>query len=106
MTVRDLSHQELKALAFVDERELVRDLVALVSVPSVSGSDAESEVQHLLVDHVAGLLVAAGADRAHQRAIAVTAFLFGITMHLGAEELDDEQVDGDLTLLSGVPRAN
>jgi acetylornithine deacetylase len=48
MTVRDLSDQELKALAFVDERELVRDLVALVSVPSVSGSDAESEVQHLL----------------------------------------------------------
>jgi acetylornithine deacetylase len=45
---RDLSDLELKALAFVDERELVRDLVGLVSVPSVSGSQAESEIQHLL----------------------------------------------------------
>jgi acetylornithine deacetylase len=48
VSVRDLSDLELKALAFVDERELVRDLVELVSVPSVSGSDAESEIQHLL----------------------------------------------------------
>jgi acetylornithine deacetylase len=45
---RDLSDDELRALAFVDERELVRDLVDLVAVPSVSGSDAESDVQHLL----------------------------------------------------------
>ena len=48
MAVRDLSDRELTALAFVDERELVRDLVGLVQVPSVSGSDAESEVQHRL----------------------------------------------------------
>ncbi|HEX5086652.1 MAG TPA: ArgE/DapE family deacylase [Nocardioides sp.] len=48
MPFRDLSDLELKALAFVDERELVRDLVGLVSVPSVSGSQAESEIQHLL----------------------------------------------------------
>jgi len=45
---RDLSDVELRALAFVDERELVRDLVELVAVPSVSGSDAESDVQHLI----------------------------------------------------------
>ncbi|GAB2628990.1 ArgE/DapE family deacylase [Nocardioides ginkgobilobae] len=45
---RDLSDRELRALAFVDERELVRDLVALTEVPSVSGSDAECDVQHRL----------------------------------------------------------
>jgi acetylornithine deacetylase len=55
VAVRDLSDLELKALAFVDERELVRDLVGLVSVPSVSGSDAESEVQHLLAKQLSHL---------------------------------------------------
>lgn len=48
MPHRDLSDLELRALAFVDERELVRDLVELVSIPSVSGSDAECDVQHRL----------------------------------------------------------
>jgi acetylornithine deacetylase len=48
MSYRDLSDRELRALAFVDERELVRDLVELVSIPSVSGSDAECDVQHRL----------------------------------------------------------
>ena len=52
MSHRDLSELELRALAFVDERELVRDLVDLVSVPSVSGSDAESDVQHRLAKQV------------------------------------------------------
>jgi acetylornithine deacetylase len=45
---RDLTDVELRALAFVDERELVRDLVDLIAVPSVSGSDAECDVQHRL----------------------------------------------------------
>jgi acetylornithine deacetylase len=53
--VRDLTDLELKALAFVDERELVRDLVELVAVPSVSGSDAECEVQHLLAKELGRL---------------------------------------------------
>ncbi|MBA2954849.1 ArgE/DapE family deacylase [Nocardioides sp. MAH-18] len=52
---RDLSDVELRALAFVDERELVRDLVDLIAVPSVSGSDAESDVQHLLAKQLRGL---------------------------------------------------
>jgi acetylornithine deacetylase len=52
MSHRDLSDRELRALAFVDERELVRDLVELVAVPSVSGSDAECDVQHLLAKQV------------------------------------------------------
>ena len=55
VAVRDLSDRELKALAFVDERELVRDLVDLVAVPSVSGSDAEAEVQHRLAKQLARL---------------------------------------------------
>jgi len=48
VSVRDLSDLELRALAFVDERELVRELVDLVAVPSVSGHDAESDIQHRL----------------------------------------------------------
>ena len=41
MRVRDLDDVELRALAFVDEREIVRDLVELVAVPSVSGHITE-----------------------------------------------------------------
>lgn len=52
MPHRDLSDLELRALAFVDERELVRDLMQLVEVPSVSGTDAECDVQHLLAKQV------------------------------------------------------
>jgi acetylornithine deacetylase len=52
---RDLSERELRALAFVDARELVRDLVDVVSVPSVSGSDAESDLQHRLAKQVRDL---------------------------------------------------
>ncbi|HEU5039026.1 MAG TPA: ArgE/DapE family deacylase [Nocardioides sp.] len=52
MAHRDLSDLELRALAFVDERELVRDLVDLIAVPSVSGSDAECDVQHRLAKQV------------------------------------------------------
>ena len=43
-----LSRPELRALATIDERELVDDLVELVGVPSVSGTDPEADVQHLL----------------------------------------------------------
>lgn len=46
MPHRPLTDLELRALAFVDERELVRELVELVSIPSISGSDAECDVQH------------------------------------------------------------
>ncbi|MBJ7356577.1 ArgE/DapE family deacylase [Nocardioides sp.] len=48
MAHRDLADLELRALAFVDERELVRDLVDLVAVPSISGSAAEADIQHRL----------------------------------------------------------
>ncbi|MCW2842468.1 MAG: acetylornithine deacetylase [Nocardioides sp.] len=46
MTHRDLSDLELRALAYVDAREIVRDLVTLIEVPSISGTDAESDIQH------------------------------------------------------------
>ena len=55
MSVRDLSDLELRALAFVDERELVRDLVDLVAVPSISGHDAESDLQHRLAKRLGPL---------------------------------------------------
>ena len=55
MSYRDLSDRELRALAFVDERELVRDLVELVSIPSISGTDAESDIQHSLAKQLRGL---------------------------------------------------
>ena len=53
--MRDLGDVELRALAFVDERELVRDLSELVAVPSVSGDDAESDVLHLLAKQLRDL---------------------------------------------------
>lgn len=55
MSHRDLSDRELRALAFVDERELVRDLVALTEVPSISGSDAECDIQHHLAKQLRSL---------------------------------------------------
>jgi acetylornithine deacetylase len=55
VAARDLTDLELKALAFVDERELVRDLVELVGIPSISGSDAESDIQHLLTKQLRAL---------------------------------------------------
>lgn len=55
MTHRDLTDRELLALAFVDERELVRDLHELLVVPSVSGTDAESDIQHRLAKQLGAL---------------------------------------------------
>lgn len=52
MAHRDLTDAELRALAFVDERELVGDLLDLLAVPSVSGSDAESDLQHRIAKQV------------------------------------------------------
>lgn len=43
-----LTDAETRALARLDTRELVESLVELVDVPSVSGSDAESDIQQLL----------------------------------------------------------
>ena len=42
-----LTEVETRALDALDERELVTSLVDLVRVPSVTGTDAESELQHL-----------------------------------------------------------
>ncbi|MGY1705569.1 ArgE/DapE family deacylase [Geodermatophilus sp. SYSU D00697] len=46
----DLTSAEARVLAAVDEREVVDRLRTLVAVPSVGGTAAESEVQHLVGD--------------------------------------------------------
>ena len=47
-----LSRAEERALAAIDRNSVVASLVELLAVPSVSGSDAESDVQHLLAKQV------------------------------------------------------
>jgi acetylornithine deacetylase len=42
----DLTPAEVRVLEVIDEQRLVDDLVTLIRVPSVTGSDAESELQH------------------------------------------------------------
>ena len=42
----DLSHVETRVLEHVDEDLLVQSLVAFIRVPSVTGTDAESDLQH------------------------------------------------------------
>ncbi|TYP84844.1 ArgE/DapE family deacylase [Blastococcus xanthinilyticus] len=46
----DLSDDEARVLAAVDEQWAVDRLCALIAVPSVGGTAAESEAQHLLAD--------------------------------------------------------
>ena len=49
-----LSPTEIRLLDALDERALIDDLVRLVQVPSVTGSDAESELMGLAADEVSG----------------------------------------------------
>ncbi len=51
----ELTQAETRALACLDERELVESLIELINVPSVSGSDAECDVQQLLAKRVRDL---------------------------------------------------
>ncbi|WP_416983248.1 ArgE/DapE family deacylase [Streptomyces sp. T028] len=53
-----LSDQEKAVLAAVDETDAVRTLRELIAIPSVTGSAAESELQH----HLAGRLERLGLD--------------------------------------------
>ena len=48
MTGSELTAPERRVLDAVDEAELVATLVELVRVPSVTGTDAESELQHTM----------------------------------------------------------
>ncbi len=48
----NLSTVEASALAAVDEAAIARDLLELLAVPSVTGSAAESELQHVLARHL------------------------------------------------------
>jgi acetylornithine deacetylase len=47
-----LTRSEERALAAIDRSALVTSLVELLAVPSISGSDAECDVQHLLAKDV------------------------------------------------------
>lgn len=58
MTISELSAQEAAALAAVDEAAIARTLLELIAIPSVTGSPAESELQH----HLAGRLDRLGLD--------------------------------------------
>ena len=53
----DLTAAEERALAAIDRQAVVASLVDLLAVPSISGSDAECDVQHLLAKdlHALGL---------------------------------------------------
>ncbi|MFF5408277.1 ArgE/DapE family deacylase [Streptomyces misionensis] len=50
-----LTPREATALDAVDERLIVRHLFELLAVPSVTGSAAESELQHILAGHLENL---------------------------------------------------
>ncbi|GEP39193.1 acetylornithine deacetylase [Nocardioides psychrotolerans] len=53
-----LSRAELRVLDAIDEHALVEDLVSMIQVPSVTGTDAESDLQH----RHAGRLATLGFD--------------------------------------------
>jgi acetylornithine deacetylase len=50
-----LTRAEVRVLDAIDEQALVDDLVALIRVPSVTGTDAESDLQHRHADRLAEL---------------------------------------------------
>ncbi|MCU7822115.1 ArgE/DapE family deacylase [Kitasatospora sp. DSM 101779] len=54
----DLTAREAAALAAVDEAAVARTLLDLIAIPSVTGSAAESEIQH----HLAGVLDGLGLE--------------------------------------------
>jgi acetylornithine deacetylase len=46
------SADEVRALEAIDEAAVVAELQGLVAIPSVSGSDAESDIQHVLAERL------------------------------------------------------
>ncbi|MEU4623644.1 ArgE/DapE family deacylase [Actinoplanes sp. NPDC023801] len=46
------SSAEASALAAIDEQSIARQLTELLAIPSITGSPAESEMQHLLAAHL------------------------------------------------------
>lgn len=51
----DLSAAERRVLDAIDEQALVDELVSLIRVPSVTGTDAEADLQHLHAAYLASL---------------------------------------------------
>lgn len=58
MSTTVLSAQESAALEAIDETAIARMLLELLAIPSVTGTAAESEMQH----HLVGLLDRLGLD--------------------------------------------
>jgi acetylornithine deacetylase len=54
-TVGSLSRAEERVLASIDERALVQDLIDQIRIPSITGTDAESELQHRVAGQLDGL---------------------------------------------------
>ena len=54
-TMPQLSRAELRVLDAISEHELVEDLVSMIQVPSVTGTDAESDLQHRHAARLAAL---------------------------------------------------
>ena len=54
-TMPQLSRAELRLLDAISEHELVEDLVSMIQVPSVTGTDAESDLQHRHAARLAAL---------------------------------------------------
>ncbi len=51
----ELTGVEIRVLDAIDEHALVADLVTMIGVPSVTGSDAESDLQHWHAAQLAGM---------------------------------------------------
>jgi len=51
----ELTGVEVRVLDAIDEQALVTDLVTMIGVPSVTGSDAESDLQHWHAAQLAGM---------------------------------------------------
>ncbi len=51
----ELSRAEIRVLEAIDEEALVSELVSMIQVPSVTGTDAESDLQHRHADQLSAL---------------------------------------------------
>lgn len=52
---RELSRAEIRVLDAIDEQSVVEQLVTMIRIPSITGSDAESDLQHWHAARLTGL---------------------------------------------------
>ncbi|HEY8318802.1 MAG TPA: ArgE/DapE family deacylase [Amnibacterium sp.] len=80
----ELSAAELRVLDAIDEQALVQDLVETIRIPSVTGSDGESDLQHRQAGRLRGLGFEVDAWKLDLAALAV------MPDHPGTESLRSE----------------